>query len=128
VADGLDLRTRVAEYVAAVNGRDAAAIADQFSEDAVQADPVSNPANVGRQAIRSFFESGIAASDDWRFEATRIHTCGEHVAVDFRITVSTGGQAMVIEGIEVFATGDDGRFTSAHAYWDEHDVRIDAAT
>ncbi len=29
---------------------------------------------------------------------------------------------MTIDGIEVFVADDDGRFTSAHAYWDDADL------
>jgi steroid Delta-isomerase len=118
----VDLRARVVEYVEAVNSRDAAAIAGQFAPDAVQADPVTNSPNVGRDAITAFFEAGIGASDDWRFSAKRVHTCGRHVAIDFEIVVTTGGGTMTIDGIEVFAADDEGRFTSAHAYWDEADL------
>ncbi len=60
-----------------MNSRDAVAIAGQFTPDAVQADPVTNPPNVGRDAIAAFFEAGIGASDDWRFAAKRVHTCGQ---------------------------------------------------
>ncbi len=122
-----DLRTRVLEYVDAINGRDAAAIADLFAPDAVHADPVTNPPNVGQAAIRSFFEAGIAASDSWHFATPAVHTAGDHVAVDFEIAVETGGGTMTIRGIEVFAVGADGRFTSASAYWDEADVSIGPA-
>ena len=100
----IDLRgARVADYCdAPSNSRDAQAIAEQFTEDAVQADPVSNPPNVGREAIAAFFADGIAASDSWRFEAKAVHTCGDHVAIDFQIAVVTAGQTMTIDGIEVF--------------------------
>jgi steroid delta-isomerase len=110
------------EYVDAVNRRDAAGIAALFAVDAVQADPASNPPNVGRTAIASFFESGIAASDSWTFTAKTVHTCAAHVAIDFEISVQTGGSTMVIDGIEVFTTDADGFFTSVHAYWDDADL------
>ena len=102
--------------------RDPGAIADQFTADAVHADPVSNPPNLGRDAIVSFFTDGIAASDDWTFTARAVHTCAPSVAVDFAITVETGGSTMTIEGIEVFVTDDEGLFRSVHAYWDEADL------
>ncbi|MGD0394858.1 MAG: nuclear transport factor 2 family protein [Acidimicrobiales bacterium] len=117
-----ELRARMVEYVDAVNRRDAAGIAALFAVDAVQADPASNPPNVGRTAIASFFESGIAASDSWTFTAKTVHTCAAHVAIDFEISVQTGGSTMVIDGIEVFTTDADGFFTSVHAYWDDADL------
>jgi steroid delta-isomerase len=116
------LRAAVVHYVETVNGRDPEAIAGLFTEDAVQADPASQPANVGRDAITRFFTDGIAASEDWTFEATAVHTCASTVAVDFAIAVQVGGGTMRISGIEVFEADDDGRFSSAHAYWDDADV------
>jgi steroid delta-isomerase len=117
-----ELRHAVDRYVTTINARDPEAIAALFTEDAVQADPASSPPNVGRTAITAFFANGIAASEGWVFEAERIHTCAATVAIDFRITVSLGGGSMVVSGIEVFESADDGRFTSAHAYWDDADV------
>ena len=119
---GEQVRERIVGYVDAVNSRDPHAIADRFTGDAVHADPVSNPPNLGRAAITTFFESGIAASDGWTFTAKAVHTCGDHVAVDFAIAVDSGGTIMTIEGIEVFAVDDDGRFRSVHAYWDDADL------
>ena len=116
------LRGCIADYVDAVNSRDPQAIADLFTEDAVQADPVSNPPNVGRAAIAAFFEGCIAASEDWTFTARSVHTCADRVAIDFDIVVTTGGSAMTIDGIEVFVVDADGLFTSVQAYWDEADL------
>ncbi|MGH9095809.1 MAG: nuclear transport factor 2 family protein [Acidimicrobiales bacterium] len=116
------LRTRIAEYVNAVNLRDANAIAAQFTEDAHHHDPVSNPPNIGRAAIVTFFENGIAASDAWTFTAKAVHTCADKVAIDFEIAVVTGGATMTIAGIEVFEADGEGRFTSVSAYWDDADL------
>ncbi len=116
------LRSLIAEYVDAVNARDPQAIAALFTEDAVQADPASNPPNVGRAAIAAFFEAGIDASETWTFTATAVHTCARNVAIDFEISLVTGGSTMTIDGIEVFAADDDGLFTSVHAYWDDADL------
>ena len=116
------LRARIADYVDAVNGRVPTVIADLFTEDGVQADPVSSPPNVGRAAIAEFFANGIAASDSWTFAANAVHTCASRVAIDFEISVETGGTTMVIDGIEVFTADDDGLFTSVYAYWDDADL------
>ena len=116
------LRERISGYVADVNSREASAIAAHFAEDAVHADPVSNPPNLGRPAIATFFENGIAASDGWTFSASDVHTCADHVAMHFAIAVETGGASMTIEGIEVFSVDEEGLFRSVHAYWDDTDV------
>ncbi len=117
-----ELRTKMAGYVDAINRREPAGIAALFTEDAIQADPASNPPNVGRAAIASFFEAGIGASDSWTFRAKAVHTCAPVVAIDFEISVETGGATMVIDGIEVFTTDAEGLFTSVYAYWDDADL------
>ncbi len=119
-----DLRGRLRAYVDAINTRDPQVIAAFFTEDAVQADPVSNPPAIGRAAIANFFENGIAASDAWTFTAKSVHTCADHLAIDFAIAVETGGVTMTIEGIEIFSTNEDGLFTDVRAYWDEADVTV----
>ena len=82
-----DLRLRIEAYVDAINSRDPEGIAALFTPDAVQADPASQPANVGREAIAAFFEGSIAASDSWTFRAKTVHTCAANVAIDFEIDV-----------------------------------------
>ncbi len=117
------LRERIVAYVDAINRRDPPAIAAFFAEDGFQADPASNPPNIGRQAIATFFENAIAASEAWTFTAKAVHTCAPHVAVDFEIAVvMTGGATMTIDGIEVFTTDEDGLFATVNAYWDDTDL------
>jgi steroid delta-isomerase len=122
VLTGDELRALIVGYVDAINSRDPEVIAARFTADAVHADPVSSPPNLGRDAIITFFESGIAASDGWTFTAKAVHTCADQVAVDFAIAVVTGGTTMTIDGIEVFAVDEDGLFRSVHAYWDDADL------
>lgn len=119
-----DLRSWVGRYVDAVNGRDPVALAGLFTDDALQADPASAPPNVGRDAIRAFFEASIGASRTWTFTAERVHTCADAAAIDFRIEIDLDGTITTIAGIEVFAFGHDGLIRSVHAYWDDADVTM----
>jgi steroid delta-isomerase len=119
-----ELRSAIATYAETINARDAEAIAALFTEDAVQADPADQPANVGHEAIAAFFAGGIAASDGWTFTATDVHTCADTVAITFQIAIAMGGSTMTIRGIEVFEAAADGRFSSVHAYWDAADVTM----
>ena len=119
-----DLRALVDRYCAAVTARDIDAVVAMFTDDAVQADPASAPPNVGHEAIRAFLQSAVDASASTRFEAVTVHTCGNQVAFDFRVTVGLGTSTMVIEGIEVFTVADDGRIESVTAYWDDADVAV----
>jgi steroid delta-isomerase len=122
-----ELRHLVARYCAAVTSRDVDAVVALFSEDAVHQDPANAPANVGHEAVRAFFESAVDASTATVFEASGVHTAGDHVAIDFRVTVTLDAGTMVIEGIEVFSVGDDGRIRSVTAYWDDADVAFQEA-
>jgi steroid delta-isomerase len=119
-----ELRALIARYVSTLNSRDPEAIASLFAEDAAQADPASNPPNVGRDAIRAFFTDSIAASEGWTFAAPLVHTCGNQVAITFQIVVESGGTTMTIAGIEVFTVNDDGLIASVNAYWDDADLAV----
>jgi steroid delta-isomerase len=119
-----ELRSLIATYVSTLNRRDPEAIAALFAADAVQADPVSSPPNVGRDAIRTFFTGSIEASDHWTFSAPTVHTCGDQVAINFQIVVESSGTTMTIGGIEVFTVNDDGLIASVNAYWDEADLAV----
>ena len=119
-----ELRALIATYVSTLNTRDPDAIAALFAEDAVQADPASNPPNVGRDAIRAFFTDSIEASEGWTFSASSVHTCGDQVAFNFQILVESSGATMTIGGIEVFTVDDHGLIASVNAYWDEADLAV----
>ena len=117
-----ELRARIATYVDAVNGRDPVGIAGLFTEDGVQADPVSNPPNVGRPGHRRVLrqrDRGQRHVDLHRQSRPHLRA---NVAIDFEISVQTGGSTMVIDGIEVFTADADGLFTSVYAYWDDADL------
>ena len=117
-----ELRALVDRYCTAVTSRDAAAIAALFAEDAVQRDPVSAPANEGREAIRTFFQAAVDASTATTFQALAVHTAGDHVAIDFQVVVTLEAGTMTIAGIEVFTVGPDGLISAVTAYWDDADV------
>jgi steroid Delta-isomerase len=119
-----ELRALIATYVSTLNRRDPDAIAALFAEDAVQADPASNPPNVGRDAICAFFTASIGGSEGWTFSAPTVHTCGDQVAFNFQIAVENSGTTMTIGGIEVFTVNDDGLIASVNAYWDEADLAV----
>jgi len=116
------LRALVEDYCAAVTSREVAAIAALFTEDAVQADPANTPPNVGREAIAAFFTSAVEASQATTFEALAVHTCGNQVAIDFRVTVTLDAGSMVISGIEVFTVTEDEQISAVSAYWDDADI------
>lgn len=122
-----ELRALIERYAAAVTSRDVDAIVALFTEDAVQRDPANQPARTGRDEIRAFFQSAVDASSATRFEALAVHTCGNEVAIDMRVTVTVDGGVMVIAGIETFTVADDGRISAVCAYWDDADISFSAS-
>jgi steroid Delta-isomerase len=122
-----DLRQLVDRYAKSVTARDVDALVALFTEDAVQQDPATSPPNVGHEAIRTFFQAAVDASTATTFEALAVHTCGDHAAIDFRVTVQLEAGTMVIEGIEVFSFAEDGRIRSVTAYWDDADLTFPEA-
>ena len=116
------LRQAVDHYVETINGRDPVAIADLFTEDAVQADPASAPPNVGRPAITRFFADGIAASDGWTFRALTSTPAPPRSPSTSPSPSRWAGAPWGSAASRSSRSADDGRFSSAHAYWDDADV------
>lgn len=121
------LRHLVDRYCAAVSSRDVDAVVALFTEDAIQCDPAGTPPNVGHEAIAAFFQAAVDASAATTFRALAVHTSGQHVAVDFQVTITLDAGSMVISGIEVFSVADDERINAVTAYWDDNDVTFIAA-
>ncbi len=117
-----ELRALVDRYCAAVSARDPESVAALFAEDAVHRDPATAPPHEGRDAVRSFFQAAVDASRETRFEASGVHTAGDHVAFDFRVVVALDTGTMTIAGIEVFTVDADGLISEVTAYWDDADV------
>ena len=117
-----ELHRLVASYAATVNSRDIDAYVAQFTEDAVQADPIGNPPNVGHDAIRAFWTQTIEGSQGINFETSGVHSSGQTVAFNFKVAVSLDGSTMHIEGIETFEVAEDGRIAYVRAYWDDRDT------
>src|SRR3954465_203971 len=90
----------VTRYVDAVGRQDLEATLALFAEDARQEDPVGSPANIGRAAIRAFFERAYRGSYSPTLTGPLLVT-GAHAAVHFVITVPTGAEPMVVRVIDL---------------------------
>jgi len=112
----------LARYGRAFTERDLPALLALFHPDAVQADPVNVPPNVGHDAIGRFFTAAFDASTSCSWEALALHTCGDHAGVDFRVVVTTADGSMTIEGVEVFDFDEDGLIRTVSAYYDDADI------
>lgn len=68
--DEIAIRANAEAYVEAYNKRDAKAVAEMWSPDAVYMDPTTGEGIVGREAIAAQFEEEFAATPDINIEVT----------------------------------------------------------
>lgn len=107
----------VEQYVAAVGRQDLEATLALFAEDARQEDPIGTPANVGRDAIREFFEKAFRGSFATTLTGPLLVT-GNHAAVHFTIEVPTGAEPLVVRVVDLIRFDDDGLIADLRAVVD----------
>jgi steroid Delta-isomerase len=107
----------IARYVEAVGRQDLEATLALFAEDALQEDPVGTPANVGRAAIRAFFERAYRGSFDTTLVGPLLVT-GDHAAVHFTIEVPTDGDPFVVRVVDLVRFDDEGLIAELRAVVD----------
>ena len=107
----------VRQYVEAVGRQDLEATVALFAEDARQEDPVGTPANVGRDAIRTFFERAYRGSFATALTGPLLVT-GDHAAVHFQISVPTDGDPLVVRVVDLIRFDEDGLIADLRAVVD----------
>ena len=112
------IRTAVDSYGSAYANRDRAAFLTLFSPDAVQIDPVPAPANIGHEAIGTFFDNAMNMAPDLTLFVDRTIVCGDQAAVDFHVEATMGGVKLGFAGVDVFTVDEVGLITAITAYWD----------
>jgi steroid delta-isomerase len=111
------IEAAVREYVDAVGRQDLETTLALFAEDARQEDPVGTPPNVGREAIRAFFERANKVAFSTTLTGPLLVT-GDHAAVHFTIEVPTGGDPMVVRVVDLFRFDQDGLIADLRAVVD----------
>jgi steroid delta-isomerase len=111
------IETVVRQYVEAVGRQDLDATLALFAEDARQEDPVGTPANVGRDAIRGFFEKAYRGAFTTTLAGPLLVT-GDHAAVHFTIEVPTGADPLLVRVIDLIRFDEDGLITDLRAVVD----------
>jgi steroid Delta-isomerase len=107
----------VRQYVEAVGRQDLEATLELFAEDAHQEDPVGTPPNVGRDAIRTFFERAYRATFSTSLTGPLLVT-GDHAAVHFVITLPTDGDPIVVRVVDLIRFDADGLIAELRAVVD----------
>ena len=101
-------------YVDAVGRQDLEGTMSVFAADAVQEDPVGTPPNVGREAIRAFFEGAYRGTFTTALTGPLLVT-GDHAAVHFTIAVDTGGDPLLVRVIDLIRFDDAGLIAELRA-------------
>lgn len=113
------------DYVDGVTGDSVDAILDLYTDDAVVEDPVGTPAHVGKEALRTFYQSAVDMVEKMTIES-RPRVRGEALsgACSMR-AYPKGGNGMYIEVADVMTFNEDGKITTMTAYWGDSNVRTE---
>lgn len=93
------------DYIASLNQRDPDAVLAHFAEDAVQEEPVGTPPNVGREAIRAFFEG----HRDAPITVTRfgpVNVVGNRAAFQAHVAIDTPDGPIAMTTTDVLTIDD----------------------
>ncbi|HLG78683.1 MAG TPA: SgcJ/EcaC family oxidoreductase [Ktedonobacteraceae bacterium] len=113
------LQNVVGRYFAALRARDAEAWAATFAENAVLHDPVGQPPQQGRDAIRGFAEQVFRLCTNFGLREEAIFLAGNEAAVKWNgYAVGKNGHEITFAGIEVIALNEAGTIQTVRAYWD----------
>ena len=88
-----------------------------FAPDARQEDPVGTPPNVGRDAIRVFFERAFRGSFATTLAGPLLVT-GDHAAVHFTIEIPTENDPFVVRVVDLIRFDHDGLIADLRAVVD----------
>src|SRR5580698_1325238 len=92
-----EIRARFAAYVAAVEARDRDALLACFADDAVQIDPYPSPANVGKDAIGTFFDQTFTLAEKLVFTVGQVVIGGDRGVFPFSLLSTLPGGAGTLE-------------------------------
>lgn len=90
-----------------------------FAEDAVVRDPANAPEQHGKAALRTFFETGKAASGgaiQMSLEGA-VRIAGNEAAAAYIVRTLNSDPVFRVETMDVMTFGEDGLITQMIAYW-----------
>lgn len=117
------LRETTDNYLAAIAGGSADAIASLYAPTATLEDPAGSEPVSGHDAIARFYAPIAALQRSTALLDFR--ASGGTVAVRFRVTVAVPGRTITTTPINVMTVTADGAITSMRAIWSEEDIEIE---
>ncbi len=117
------VRSAVDGYVTHFQARDRDSWLDLFAEGASLIDPVPAEPAVGRDAIGAFWDAMAGMAERFSIEARSLHVCGDQAALVYTLVAGPAeGGGVSFDGVEIFTVDDEGRISSAVAYWDPSEI------
>ena len=120
------IRAVMERYAVLLQEADADALAMLFAEDAVLEDPVGQPPYVGRDAIRSFFETGfdaVGGGMNFVWDGP-VRVAGVWGAAAATVKLENAPQPFQVETLDVMEFRRDGLIVSATAYQGPTGMRL----
>ncbi len=119
----MDAAEVAATAMSAVENGDRDAWLGLFAADALLEDPVGQPARRGAEEIAAFWDVGIAALEDVRFEVRRAHRAPTEAVVLADISIhAPGGATATYDAALHYVLDDSGAIKSLRAFWDPDSV------
>lgn len=112
-------------YVERVGRADSEAVLTLFAADCSVEDPVGTPVHAGRDAVETFYRSGLAAITKTTLLGPPVVASAGPGAIAFRVDLQLPDRAIALEVIDLMSFDDTGKFTSMRAFWGR-DNRIPA--
>jgi steroid delta-isomerase len=120
------IRTTLDLYVARFNAGDFDGLVALFTEDATQEDPVGSPANVGHEAIRTFFGTIEAVGKPQINLLNEPIVIGSEAILGFSVITEVGDQTVTVPFVVDHMTfAGDGRIATLRAFFDPTAVTIE---
>jgi steroid delta-isomerase len=96
-----------------------------FSDDAVVEDPVGASAldgavggHRGKAAITRFRDEVIANMEHFEYEIERCYEGGDEAALVVTFHITTGGNTMHMDVVNIYRGDADGKLVSLRSFWD----------
>lgn len=113
------MRDAVLAYARYFGERNVDGILSLFSPDGVLEDPVGQPAYVGRDAMRGFFERGfeVVGGEMHMRPEGEVRVADNHAACGMIVTCPKAAEPFWVATLDVFTFNEHGLFSEMKAFW-----------
>jgi steroid delta-isomerase len=126
MANPEQVRSVIDAYVDGYRRNDKHAVIDLFAPHAVWHDPVGAPPHVGHEGIGAFWDQTHEMAESIVLQPRFVVVAGDEGVMSFEIHVGMPTGTMVMDAVEIFTIGDDGKIVLLKAYWDMSQARQNA--